>query len=440
VKDCDPDEIDGVYDSDNDIKSESEYDDGNYHNDINIKSESDDSDDSDYHNDNDVKSKSEDDESDYHKDNDVRSESDYDDPIYYPKQENDDDNLTKTNQNFPTKQTPIKRGMITVGRPPKKVLSNDEEEQSDNKIIACKTCGDTFNTKARLSCHYKDNKNCRPHHFRLFKCEICEKEFSTSIRCKEHMNTHTGKTPHICSYCGKGFQLYSTYFSHVYKHRVALGEIEPKPGYTEKRVRLKLKCDLCQKVFASRYGFATHKLRHQGIKPYKRRPKKDNEEPKPKRDDKVPKVKNRLCTYCPKSFVTKQQLERHILVHTGEKPFICAYCKKRFVAKASLVAHEENHLGTHRFKCEPCNKPFSFKADYEFHRRTHTDENPLKCRFCNKCFIHRQSLKIHIRTHTGETPYACPVCGVRYYNKKILTRHQKNMEHLGEAVVEKINK
>jgi len=365
-------------------------------------------------------------------DNDAKSESEYndpsDDPSDDPTYEHKQNNVLDDNKPTKTKQAP--RKLRTLCRRPKKVLSDDEKEKSDSQILACKACGNTFVTEAQLSCHYKDNKSCRPRNFKLFKCNNCEKEFSTKQTRKEHMNTHTG---HICPYCGKTFQAYSNYFRHVYRHRVDLGEVEPKLCYMETRVRLNLKCDLCPKVFSSRSGFADHKLRHRGVKIPKRQTK-----PKPKEDDKEPKVKKFLCDHCPKSFVRMTHLKRHIRGHSGEKLFNCAICQKGFTEKVALVAHVENHLGTHRFKCETCKKPFSFKSQYELHKRTHTDENPLKCNICGKCFSYRDSLRIHMRMHTGET-HDCQVCGNRYYAKKNLNRHQKIMGHLDEAIVKKIN-
>ncbi|CAH1131408.1 unnamed protein product [Ceutorhynchus assimilis] len=370
------------------------------------------------------------------------NDSSYEDPadLLKPKKESDseeDEKPLKKKRGRRKKNSLESKKIVktTIRRRRRKLKKSSESEEdeeetlnSNSTVPACKACGETFTSKTKLCSHYKENVNCRPKSFKLFKCEICEKEFSTIRRRNEHMNIHTGETPYICTYCGKGFQLYPAHFKHVYRHRLALGEVELKPGYMENRVRLHLKCELCPKVFASRSGFANHKLIHQGVKiHYKKRPK---------REDNGPKEKNFLCNYCAKSFRTKVQLDGHIRGHTGERPFACAYCHKFFKTKAALKTHEMNHLGTtpQRFKCETCNKPFSLKAHYEVHKRTHTGEKPFSCHFCGKCFNYRGTWRIHLRMHTGETPYACPVCNNRYHDKSSLNKHQKKKGHVGEAV------
>ena len=49
------------------------------------------------------------------------------------------------------------------------------------------------------------------------------------------------------------------------------------------------------------------------------------------------------CLYCGKNFSRRAHLERHKLIHTGEKPYGCELCGRRFNQKSSVKEHMKIH-------------------------------------------------------------------------------------------------
>ncbi len=121
------------------------------------------------------------------------------------------------------------------------------------------------------------------------------------------------------------------------------------------------------------------------------------------------------CPICGKSYATRGNCVRHMLVHTGEKPHACAICGKEFAHKSTL----------------------------EIHVRVHTGEKPFKCNTCGRGFSVRCNLLTHIRLHTGEKPYQCGECEYRSSDASSLKAHKKRhscsqsvtYEHAGNSTV-----
>ena len=53
--------------------------------------------------------------------------------------------------------------------------------------------------------------------------------------------------------------------------------------------------------------------------------------------------KQHVCIACGKVLQSKRDLERHLLTHSGIKPFQCETCKKQFTLKGDLTRHMRIH-------------------------------------------------------------------------------------------------
>ncbi|CAG4978665.1 unnamed protein product [Colias eurytheme] len=105
---------------------------------------------------------------------------------------------------------------------------------------------------------------------------------------------------------------------------------------------------------------------------------------------------------CGFSTVAKESLKRHMLKHTGQKPYACKHCPRRFADCGSRQKHERLHMGIRPYQCSLCGKSFTYSYVLANHMLTHTGEKKYSCGPCNKKFTKAHHLKYHNKVHHKE--------------------------------------
>jgi len=109
------------------------------------------------------------------------------------------------------------------------------------------------------------------------------------------------------------------------------------------------------------------------------------------------------CEFCGKLFAIKQNLVRHLYIHSNDKKFKCTTCGDLFKWPQSLKNHMESKHSA-KIPCEFCSVEFSSKATlYKHQKKASTCANNanrpknLNCPKCEKLLANVWNLKRHIK-------------------------------------------
>jgi uncharacterized Zn-finger protein len=78
-----------------------------------------------------------------------------------------------------------------------------------------------------------------------------------------------------------------------------------------------------------------------------------------------------ICDICGKVFCSKFTLKRHYQTHSGNYKYNCELCGLGFVAKCYLDTHVgAKHTAVKLFTCDICERSFGYKSNLTAHKRS----------------------------------------------------------------------
>ncbi|XP_043920794.1 ras-responsive element-binding protein 1 [Protopterus annectens] len=161
------------------------------------------------------------------------------------------------------------------------------------------------------------------------------------------------------------------------------------------------------------------------------------------------------CSICGKSLSSASSLDRHMLVHSGERPYRCSVCSQSFTTNGNMHRHMKIHEkdpsnivnpnppSPLKRKRLPFKRKFSQDEELEKEEQPpakkvmeekfeENEKNELGLLNCPMCFVScecRSSLEAHMETHS-DIVLRCDVCSITFRTHRGLLCHNSKVHRL----------
>lgn len=158
-------------------------------------------------------------------------------------------------------------------------------------------------------------------------------------------------------------------------------------------------CRVCFNTFTCRNNMKRHMRLHTGFRPY-------------------------TCKLCSESFTRKDDIKRHLIRHSFDKPFRCNICRKGYMDRKTVKNHvRKEHNSKIIHICQTCGETFDNSVKFNDHKKNHPELKMFQCSLCKFTGSNLLTYNKHQLVHEVKKDYRCDPCDIVFGDPFRYTTH-----------------